>query len=81
MRGISEGLMPTTMTTAGEPIATPCIGVCEIDQDRGLCKGCLRTIGEIAAWSRLSNPERRRIMSQLSLRQGQSGAEGRFPAD
>ena len=39
-----------------------------IDEATGLCQGCLRTIAEIASWSRLTNPERRRIMAELPSR-------------
>lgn len=56
------------MTETAEPIETPCISVCVIDEATGLCQGCLRTIAEIASWSRLTNPERRRIMAELPSR-------------
>lgn len=65
------------MTEFREPIETPCISVCVIDETTGLCQGCLRTIAEIASWSRLSNPERRRIMAELPARkQPEAGAMG-----
>jgi predicted Fe-S protein YdhL (DUF1289 family) len=32
------------------PISTPCIRVCILDPDTGLCEGCGRTSEEIAAW-------------------------------
>ena len=31
------------------PIATPCIKVCVIDGESGLCLGCQRTLAEVAA--------------------------------
>lgn len=46
-------------------IETPCIGVCSIDALTDLCRGCLRTLPEIAAWGSLSELERRRIMLEL----------------
>jgi len=45
-------------------VASPCIGLCRLDPD-GTCGGCLRTGGEIAAWSRLADAERRRIMEAV----------------
>lgn len=45
------------------PILSPCIGVCELDETGAFCEGCLRTTGEIACWSRMSDPEREHIMS------------------
>jgi predicted Fe-S protein YdhL (DUF1289 family) len=49
-------------------IDTPCVDICEIDTPSGLCKGCGRTIGEIASWSQLSPEERRGIMATLPAR-------------
>jgi hypothetical protein len=49
-------------------IDTPCIDICEIDALSGLCKGCGRTIDEIAGWSQLSPEERRGIMATLPAR-------------
>jgi len=42
-------------------ILTPCIGVCALDA-HGYCEGCHRTGAEIAAWSGLSDAERRHLM-------------------
>jgi predicted Fe-S protein YdhL (DUF1289 family) len=47
---------------------TPCVDVCEIDRATGLCRGCARTIAEIAGWASMSSSERRRIMSELACR-------------
>jgi uncharacterized protein len=32
---------------------SPCINVCSLDE-RGLCRGCLRSRDEIASWIRMS---------------------------
>jgi len=50
---------------------SPCINVCEMDDRLGLCKGCFRTINEIAAWSSMSETEKRDIMAQLLSRRFQ----------
>ena len=34
-------------------VPSPCISVCRISADSGLCEGCFRSLGEISAWSRL----------------------------
>lgn len=47
---------------------TPCINVCVIDLATGLCAGCLRSSGEIAAWQTMTDDERQRIMGQLPAR-------------
>ncbi|HEY2444799.1 MAG TPA: DUF1289 domain-containing protein [Rhizomicrobium sp.] len=49
-------------------IASPCIQVCAIDPQSGLCKGCARTLDEIARWSSMSEGERARIMRELPAR-------------
>jgi len=51
-----------------QAIETPCIKICEIDPANGLCKGCARTLNEIARWGTMSAEERRRIMAELSAR-------------
>ena len=43
---------------------TPCVGICRMDAD-GLCIGCRRTLGEIAAWGTKSQDERRRWMREV----------------
>lgn len=55
---------------------TPCVDVCEIERTTGLCRGCKRTVREIASWSSMTDVERRRIMSQLAAREAPpAGAE------
>jgi uncharacterized protein len=49
-------------------VPSPCINVCRIDDANGLCVGCLRTLDEIAAWSVLSDGERRDVWARLALR-------------
>ena len=51
-------------------IATPCVMVCTVDGASGLCLGCLRTLPEIATWSRMSDEERAKIMGELDGRRG-----------
>lgn len=47
---------------------TPCVQICVIHAETGLCAGCHRTRDEIAAWSRLTQDERRAIMDTLPAR-------------
>ena len=56
------------MTKPPSPIATPCIQVCTVDGQSGLCLGCYRTLSEIAGWSKLTEPGRAEIMQTLSAR-------------
>jgi hypothetical protein len=52
-------------------IATPCIKVCIVDGESGLCLGCYRKLTEVAAWARFSDEERAEIMAALPARRGQ----------
>ena len=56
------------MTETAEEVASPCINVCRMNPQSGLCEGCLRTLDEIAAWSAMSDAEKRRILDQLPMR-------------
>lgn len=60
---------PFDPATSADPVPSPCVGICQIDQASGLCEGCWRTLGEIAAWSRLDDEGRRAIWLLLPERQ------------
>ncbi|MBS1142631.1 MAG: hypothetical protein H6R14_37 [Proteobacteria bacterium] len=49
-------------------IKSPCINICQMDKENGLCIGCFRTIDEIAAWSRIDDPARARILAEVAHR-------------
>ncbi len=50
------------------PVRTPCIQVCTVDGASGLCLGCLRSLPEIAQWSRLDEATREAILAELPAR-------------
>jgi len=52
------------------PVTTPCVKVCIVDGESGLCLGCYRSLEEIARWSRLSEETRRDVMADLAARRG-----------
>ena len=47
---------------------SPCVKVCQMDPQRGLCLGCARTLDEIARWGSMSDAERDSILRQLATR-------------
>ncbi len=47
---------------------SPCVRICTMDPDSGLCEGCGRTIEEIAGWIRLDETARQAIMDTLPAR-------------
>jgi uncharacterized protein len=61
-------MTPATSATPPAPIKTPCIKVCVVDGESGLCLGCFRKLGEVARWSGLSDAEREAIMAELPAR-------------
>ena len=49
-------------------IESPCKLICELDIEKGLCKGCGRSREEIARWTRYSDVQRQYIMTELAER-------------
>ena len=47
-----------------------------MDPVTGLCEGCLRTIDEIAAWSALSDDDKRAVWQRLEQRREQRHRSG-----
>jgi uncharacterized protein len=53
--------------------ASPCTAVCVLDSASAYCRGCFRTIAEIAAWGNLGGAEKRRILGELPARRSRTG--------
>src|SRR5215468_10348926 len=49
-------------------IASPCIGICQIDEGLGFCIGCGRTRDEIATWTTASAEMIDRVWAELPSR-------------
>lgn len=57
-------------------VASPCVGVCVMDED--WCEGCGRALDEIAGWLAMPPAQRDAVMAELparikSLRPGVAG--------
>ena len=61
-------------TTRG--VASPCINVCQMDAASGLCRGCFRTLDEIAAWAGASDSAKTRILAAVDKRRAELRAGG-----
>ncbi len=59
---------PTDKVWARAEIESPCIKICVIHPATRLCTGCLRSIDEIGAWSRMTPDMRSAIMAELTER-------------
>ena len=53
-------------------IESPCVKTCTLDARSGLCRGCGRSIDEIARWTAMSAAGRARVMSELPARRAAS---------
>ncbi len=54
--------------TADQTTASPCIGICKLDDAGALCIGCQRSPAEIGAWPRADDDERRAILERVTVR-------------
>ncbi|MEO9169217.1 MAG: DUF1289 domain-containing protein [Aestuariivirga sp.] len=50
------------------PIVTPCVKLCVIDPQTGLCIGCARTRDEIGLWIEMGDAARAEVMNALPER-------------
>ncbi len=57
---------------------SPCNKVCVMDAENRYCRGCRRTLDEIARWSQMSDAEREAVLAALPARAAEV-AEGSAP--
>jgi len=48
-----------------DEIESPCVRLCVIHPETRLCTGCLRSIDEIANWTKMGTEARRAVMEEL----------------
>jgi predicted Fe-S protein YdhL (DUF1289 family) len=53
------------------PVPSPCINVCKMSPQTGLCEGCMRTIDEIVAWGGASDEVKRAVWAEIRRREAQ----------
>ena len=51
------------------PVPSPCVNLCTMDPDTGLCRGCLRTIAEIVQWSQADDDFKRTVWAEIKRRE------------
>lgn len=59
---------------AGAGVPSPCVSICELDEARGRCKGCYRTLQELAGWGALSDADKLVIWGRIEARQSSPAA-------
>jgi predicted Fe-S protein YdhL (DUF1289 family) len=60
---------------AEAPVASPCVLVCLYDKDLDACRGCFRSLDEIAHWSIYTAQEQRDVLERVAARRSRSGAQ------
>jgi predicted Fe-S protein YdhL (DUF1289 family) len=58
-------------------VPSPCLDVCEVDATAGTCRGCHRTLDEIAAWPTMGDEEKRAVLARLAERRRQIFSDDR----
>lgn len=51
-----------------DEVESPCIKICVIHPAERICTGCLRSIDEITAWSKMTPEARKAVMAELPTR-------------
>lgn len=54
---------------------SPCLGICIVDPATRQCRGCLRTVDEIAGWYEASPAEKRHLLTVLAARRAAAGSK------
>lgn len=47
---------------------SPCVNVCQIHPDKGICIGCYRTAAEISSWRTMEPATRHALLAALPAR-------------
>lgn len=59
-------------------VASPCIGLCQLDEE-AVCRGCFRSLDEVAVWAASSDDEKRVFLQRVASRRraaGRAAGEG-----
>ena len=51
-----------------DEVPSPCINVCSVDEDVGLCRGCYRSLDEVTHWTVMSNEQKKEVLETLPER-------------
>ncbi len=54
-------------------IPSPCVKICVLDPDTRMCRGCFRTIDEVAEWVEYSPEEKLAVLERVAQRKKEAG--------
>jgi predicted Fe-S protein YdhL (DUF1289 family) len=63
-----------------DALPSPCISVCQMDPQDGVCVGCYRTRAEIAAWRSMSRDDQLVLLNILQDRRARATGIARRPS-
>jgi predicted Fe-S protein YdhL (DUF1289 family) len=49
-------------------VPSPCVSICVVNPNTGLCEGCLRTLNEVATWGQLPSAKQREVWQLIQAR-------------
>jgi len=61
--------LATARPKPGQTVPSPCVNVCRIAPDDGLCEGCWRTVDEIRAWRTSDDAFKFEVWQRVEQRQ------------
>ena len=74
----------TDMAFSDKPVATklpsPCLSICQMDPQDGVCLGCYRTRAEIAAWRSMDQGDQLALLDILRDRRAAATGVARRPS-
>jgi uncharacterized protein len=62
---------PEVLAADLAPVPSPCVSLCKMNPDSGLCEGCLRTLDEIRKWSTADDDFKRGVLAEIRQREQQ----------
>jgi predicted Fe-S protein YdhL (DUF1289 family) len=49
-------------------VKSPCINICKINNDSGLCIGCYRNVDEVSNWIHFTDKQKKIVISKIQKR-------------
>jgi predicted Fe-S protein YdhL (DUF1289 family) len=68
INSLASGACAASAGAKNDVVPSPCLSVCKMHPDNGLCMGCLRTLDEIRQWGQADAATKRGIWIQISQR-------------
>ena len=65
---MSARTLPPSAREPGAEVPSPCVSVCIMDPESGYCRGCCRSLDEIAAWITLDADARLAVWDAIAER-------------